>query len=205
MATRLEGLYLNITSDDESYIDSPAKYIKFEDSADKLVFSETQPVSMSESDLDAAQTIISGHIKEIANLYLWDNSAGIFRNIPLAGSSASRYVFCLHMTGSDGTLSEPKLQIWDDNTHTTNNLVCLGEGNPLLSFIHVIETRIGGTTPPSWTGTLISGDTSLGLNGGESLTEVMDLYFNLYVKIPADVASQEKENPVFCFRYLYGD
>ena len=205
MATRMEGLYLNITSDDDSYVDEPTKYIKFEDGADKLIFSETEPISMSEADLNAAQTVVSGIAKEISNLYLWDNSAGIFRHIPLAGSGANRYVFCIHMTGSDGTLSEPKLQVWDDSNHNTNNLTCLGEGTVANSFIHAIETRIGGTPPSNWEGTRISGNTGLGLNGDEALIGAIDLYFNLYVKIPATIARQEKENPVFCVRYLYGD
>ena len=205
MATRLDKLYLNITSTDESYIDSPGNFIAFEDGADKLVFAETEPASMAEADLNVAQTIVFGTAKEISNLYLWDNSAAIFRHIPLAGSGAYRYVFCFHFTGDNGTLTEPKLQVWDDSNHSSNNLVCLGEGTSANSFIHVIETRIGGTPSSNWVGTIISGSIGLELNGEEALTEAIDLYFNLYVKIPATVTRQEKENPVFSLRYLYGD
>jgi hypothetical protein len=206
MATRLEGLYINITSNDASYLAHPEYYIKFEDGADKLVFSVSQPASLSESDLNAVQTIIiPGYAEEIENLYLWDNSDGIFKHIPLSGSGAYQHVFCLHMTGTGGTLSEPTVQAWDTSAHTTANLVCLGAGDFLSSYIHVIETRLGGRPSDTWVGTLISGTHGIGLNGGNLLTEATDLYFNMYVKIPANVAGQEVEAPVFCFRYLYGD
>ena len=205
MATRLEGMYLNKTSDDVSYASDPTKYVKFEDGADKLVFAASEPSSIAEADLNAAQTIVSGNALEIANLYLYDGSAGIFRHIPLAGSGAYRYVFCFHMTGDDGTLTEPKLQVWDDSNHDSNDLVCLGETVVANSFVHVIETRIGGTPDPNWNGIKISGSTGLPLNGDEALLNATDLYFNLYIKIPADVARQESESPVFSVRYLYGD
>ena len=205
MATRLEGLYLNKTSDDVSYASDPTKYVKFEDGADKLVFAISEPASMAEADLNSVQTVVSGVATEISNLYLWDDSESAFVHIPLASSGAYKYVFLLHMTGDDGTLTEPTLQIWDDSNHNSNSLICLGETVVANSFVHVIETRIAGTPDPNWNGTKISGSTGLPLNGDEALTEATDLYFNLYIKIPATVSRQEKENPVFCLRYKYGD
>jgi len=208
MATGLSGFFINITSDDVSYVSDPTKYIEFEAGADKLVFAASKPDSMDEADLKAAQSVLFiGDALEIPNLYLWDNSAGVFRYIYLAGSSANKYVFCFHMTGTGGTLSEPIVQVWDTSSHATNDLICLGEGDYSKSFIHGIETRLAGTPSPGWTGTLISGNNGLGLNGGDILSSAIDLYFNLYVKIPATVSVQEKEgqNPVFCLRYKYGD
>jgi len=205
MASRLEGLYLNITSDDESYVASPEKYVKFEDGADKLVFAISEPASMAEADLNSVQTVVSGVATEISNLYLWDDSESVFVHIPLASSGAYRYVFCFHMTGDNGTLSEPSLQVWDTVNHNSNSLVCLGETVVANSFIHAIETRIAGTPDPNWNGTKISGSTGLPLNGGEGLISPEDLYFNLYIKIPANVVRQEQETPIFCVRYLYGD
>jgi len=205
MATRLDKLYINITSNDDSYENHPEYYIPF-DTGDKLVFSVSQPASLSDVDLDAVQTIITpGYAEEIENLYLWDDSAGIFRLIPLAGSGSYQYVFCLHMTGTGGTLSEPVVQVWDTGAHASANLVCLGAGDYRKSYIHVIETRLGGRPSDTWHGTLIAGTKGLGLNGGNILDEATDLYFNMYVKIPSDVVGQEAEAPVFCFRYLYGD
>lgn len=206
MATRLEGLYINITSNDATYLAHPEYYVKFQDGVDKLVFSASQPASLLASDLNAVQTIITpGYPEEIEHLYLWDNSAGIFREIPLANSGSHQYVLCLHMVGTGGTLSEPTIQVWDTSAHVTSVLTCLGAGNYLNSYIHVIETRLSGRPSDTWVGTHIAGTKGLGLNGGSILDVATDLYFNLYVKIPADVVGQKAETPVFCFRYLYGD
>ena len=206
MPTRLEGFYINITSNDVSYSDHPEYYIKFEDGVDKLIFSNSQPTALTEDALNVAQTIvILGYAKEIPNLYLWDNSAGIFRHIPLANSGSHRYVCCLHMTGTGGTLSEPTLQVWDTSAYLTANLTCLGAGNYLKSYIHVIETRLGGKPSDTWVGTLIAGLHGLGLNGGNILDGATDLYFNIYIKIASDVSGQKKENPVFILKYTYGD
>ena len=38
MGKKLDGLYFNITSDDESYADSPAKYIKFQEGDKKHIY-----------------------------------------------------------------------------------------------------------------------------------------------------------------------
>ena len=206
MATRLDGLYINITSNDATYLAHPEYYVKFQDGADKLVFSASQPASLLAADLNAVQTIVNpGYAEEIEHLYLWDNSAGIFRLIPLAGSGSYQYVFCLSMAGTGGTLSEPTVQVWDTSAHTTSVLTCLGAGNYLNSYIHVIETRLSGRPSDTWVGTHIAGTKGLGLNGGNILDEATDLYFNMYVKIPADVVGQEVEAPVFVFRYLFGD
>lgn len=204
MATRIDGMYLNITSTDDSYLNHPEYYIKFQVGSDKLVFSNSIPSSLSDTDLNSAQMLISGEAG-IPKLYLWDNSAGLFRLIPLATNGAYRYVFCVRFTGTGGTMSEPKLEIWDDTNYNTNILVCLGIGTEDDSFIHAIETLIGGTPPDNWEGTKISGTQNLGLYGSIPLSEPVDLYFNLYIKIPYNINRQEKETPIFCIQYLYGD
>lgn len=88
-------------------------------------------------------------------MFLGDVSEGKFKQIVNAGNaSASRYVLAAYFTCEPVTI--PRLEAWDDLTHTTAASRPLGNGTPADSCFRAIATTDAAPSV-DWVGTPIAG------------------------------------------------
>jgi hypothetical protein len=122
----------------------------------------------------------------------------------MANSGNHRYVICLAFDGA--TATEPTLEAWDDDTHLTANLNCLGLGTPANSMLKAVLTT-GGAPGASWVGTPIAGGAApnvLMLNNlGGALPGATDVYVNIHWDVPASFLTPFVEQPVVSIRFTY--
>jgi len=143
-----------------------------------------------EDELNEASTIIHDTDEtQVAYCLMYDDSADELREVIGMGAN-SKFVFCVRFDGD--TASEPRLEAWDDDTHTTIDKHCLGDGIPANSMLKSACTTFN---PPgaSWAkagGThteLAGGSNYLLLNGGtgaiilDSGETYRELYYNLAI------------------------
>ena len=187
---------------------TPADYINLDLVNDKLIWTAGSAAVYdncgyipNSSQLDAAATIITSVDVEVAYAFLADFSATNLRRVIGASSGNNRYVFCFSFDAA--TATEPTLEAWDTNTHTTTNFHVLGNGTPANSMIHAVCTT-AGSPGASWTGTNLAGSSKVNLNNGSgALGAAADLYANIYIKIPANYTTAESSTPVLTVRYTY--
>jgi len=155
--------------------------------------------------------IPSSGSNEAEKTFLMDDSAGIFDQIPLAGTinggqdgGDTRYVFCIYFDGA--TAGIPYLEAWDDNTHSTYSHNFLGDGTPANSSLLGITTTNGSPGSDTWAGTPLAGSGSsnrLELDTA-ALTGAKNLYFNLKQVVTNGVHEPGSTTDiVLTLRYLY--
>lgn len=146
---------------------------------------------------------------EIDKTFVDDYSAGIFDQVPLAGSNRgkqsggnTRYVFCVHFDGP--TLTPPELQAWDDANHNSINSVVLGGGTPSNSMIRAVSTTNGPPGAADWVGTPLAGSGSSNVVqlDNEALAGSKNLYFNVRVAVPSGTQGFTA-SPVLSVYYTY--
>jgi len=209
MATNLI-VHANISAVDSDRVAQPGNYIALDLANDKLIFSAGSVAvadgadTPNSTELDEAATIIQATDTEIANLFLLDFSdTGVeLKDVDLAGSTDTRYVICFEFDGA--TASEPTLEAFDDNTHSSAIANVLGSGTPADSMVKAVLTT-AGSPGASWAGTPIAGATNiLQLNGGGGAFGVAsDAYINLKVVVPASYATPFQETPVLTVRFTF--
>jgi hypothetical protein len=146
---------------------------------------------------------------EIDKTFVNDYSAGIFDQVPLAGSNRgkqnggnTRYVFCVFFDGP--TLTAPELQAWDDENHNSVNNVVLGAGTPGNSMIRAVATTNAPPGSADWLGTPLAG------SGAENVIQLdtdalagsKNLYFNVRVAVPSGTQGFTAA-PVLSVYYTY--
>ena len=149
----------------------------------------------------------SGSI-EVPKTFIDDASAGVFDQVPLAGTTAGgqsggdkRYVFAIYFDGA--TAGIPYLEAWNDSTHALANNAFLGAGTPANSTLKAIATTNATPGSATWTGTPLSGtDSRIALDTG-ALTVAKSLYFNCHQDIPSTFTPQSNTSIVLTCRYLY--
>jgi len=155
------------------------------------------PVIIPDSgDLEAPKTFVD------------DDSASIFDQVPLAGTTNgeqsggdTRYVFAIYFDGA--TAGIPTLEAWDDNTHDTADDDFLGGGTPANSTLLAITTTNGSPGSATWAGTPLSGtDSSIELDTA-ALSAAKNLYFNIKQVIPSTFTPQSNSDIVLTLRFLY--
>jgi len=211
MPTNLD-IYVNTTAVDNSRITSPANFILMDLVNDKLIWSAGSAAVIDGADtptnieLDDAATIIQATDVEIDKLFLLDFSdIGVeLKEIDLAGSTDTRFILNFSFDGP--TTTEPTLEAFDDNTHTTANLLVLGNGTPANSMIRAIVTT-AGLPGAAWVGTPIAGaalPNILELNGGGgALGGATEIYANIKVLVPGNFPTPFTETPVLTIRYTF--
>lgn len=211
MATNLT-VYVNTTAVDQDRGTSPGNYEQVDLSNDKLIFSAGSSAvadgldTPTNTELNEAATIIQPTPVEIDKLFLLDVSdVGVeLKEIDLYGSTDTQYV--INFSLDDATATEPTLEAWDDNTHSTANLNVLGVGTPSASMIKAVLTT-GGSPGASWSGTAIAGGSApnvLELNGGGgAFGSATEIYVNLQVVIPGAYSTPFTETPVLTVRYTF--
>ena len=211
MATNCE-VFINHTNTDDTRVAQPANFIQMDLANDKLIFSAGSVAvadgqdTPSTAELNEAATIIQSIETEIDKTFLLDVSdvGAELKEIHMAGSGDYQYVICLAFDGP--TASEPILEAWDDASHATANLNCLGSGIPNDSMLKAILTT-SGSRGSGWVGTPIAGGVApnvLELNGGSGpLGGATDIYINIHWDIPANYPTAFVEAPVISVKYTY--
>ena len=155
------------------------------------------PVIIPDSgDLEAPKTFVD------------DDSASIFDQVPLAGTTNgeqsggnTRYVFAIYFDGA--TAGIPTLEAWDDNTHATADDDFLGGGTPANSTLLAITTTNGTPGSGTWAGTPLSGTDSRIELDTAALSAAKNLYFNIKQVIPSTFTPQSDSDIVLTLRFLY--
>ncbi len=161
---------------------------------------------------DATIRPISGRIP-IPQTFIESTNNNLMYNVPLAGQTTNRYVFCAYVEGY--LSSDLYLECWDDSSLLTTSLAVLsGTATYSGSMINAIRTTTASPSP-GWVGTTLSGsmtvtsggvclrgyDSRLRLKGADSVTNEA-LYYNMFVYLPYD-APLFHQQPVEAFRYTY--
>ncbi len=145
---------------------------------------------------------------EAPKTFVDDLSAGIFDQVPLAGTTDggqsggnTRYVFAIYFDGA--TAGIPYLEAWDSSAHTTIGKDFLGGGTAADSTLKAIATTNGAPGSATWTGTPLAGTTSRISLDTAALTAGKNLYFNIKQVLPSTFTPQSDSAIVLTLRYLY--
>lgn len=201
-------LRINNSSTDSSYASAPSNYITVVDNDNFILSDGSDDVKNNaaiptDAQLNLAAPIVSATLDVVVGKYfLSDTSAGLLKEIYLAGNQNKQYVFCCSFDAE--TSSEPILEVWDNDDMDSYDSICLGAGTPSQSWYKGVCTT---TSAPGadWTGTPLAGNGSsnsiLLNNGSGALTVATDLYFNFKVVIPAGLSTEGMETPVMCVTF----
>jgi hypothetical protein len=197
-----------------TYGTTPADYIPVDFTNDYLIWTNGnavvgdlmthQPIS---SELIAASPIIDAiNPVTVAKCLLMDYSHNIggsyYTHLVKGMGENKQYVFCFNFDGA--TATEPQLEAWDDDSHTTIATNVLGAGVALNSMVKAVCTTYN---PPgaSWVGAPITGSSNvLLLNAGNgALLGASDLYANIKIVIPANYSTPAAETFILTVRLTY--
>jgi len=146
---------------------------------------------------------------EAEKTFVMDDSAGVFDQVPLAGTTDGgqsggnkRYVFAIYFDGA--TAGVPYLEAWDDATHSSSSHNFLGGGTAANSSIRAIATTNASPGSDTWAGTPLAGTGSrIELDSG-ALSGAKNLYFNIKQVVTNGVHSPGSTTDlVLTLRYLY--
>lgn len=208
MATAMK-FYINEVDATKDYDTEPTHYKELDLTDDYFIWTggnddvkdgEDEP---TEDELNDASTIIHDTDEtQVAHCLMYDDSADEQREVIGMGEN-KKFVFCFRFDGD--TASEPRLEAWDDDTHTTIDKHCLGDGTPLDSMLKGACTTFN---PPgvNWAkngGThteLAGGSNYLGLNNGSAITLVSgETYRELYANLAIVLEGGDTDPGVFSF------
>lgn len=188
---------------------SSSNWVVMDTVNDRLMFLDSQQLDGDSRTGAKFPAIIpaAGSI-EVPKTFIDDNSAGVFDQVPLAGTTAGgqsggdkRYVFAIYFDGA--TAGIPYLEAWNDNTHVLANNAFLGGGTPASSTLKAIATTNALPGSATWAGTPLSGtDSRIALDTG-ALAGAKNLYFQLRQVIGSTFTPQSNTSIVLTCRYLY--
>lgn len=205
---------INYVDADVNYATTPADYITIDLINDYLIWTAGDAVvkdlmthEPTAEELNAAASEIDAlNDVTVALCLLMDyshNVGGAYYTHKVMGMSENkRYVFCFSFDGA--TATEPRLEAWDDETHTTISSNVLGLGTPANSFLKAICTT-AALPGAGWAGTPIAGASNyVLLNAGlGALSVAKDLYANIKIVIPDAYSTPAAETFVTSIRYTY--
>jgi len=220
MATNLT-VRVNYVDADLAYEDTGAGYIALDLDHDYLIWTAGSAIvkdlmtsEPTPTELNEAATIIDASVDVTVALcllmdYSHDVGGSYYTHKVIGMGENKRYVFNFAFDGD--TASEPQLEAWDDDNHTTYAKHVLGNGTPANSMIKAICTT-SSLPGVDWTGTAIAGDDSarvLQLNDGNGAISLStgeserNLYANLKIVIPAGYGTPAVETFVLTCRYTW--
>ena len=188
---------------------SSSNWVVMDTVNDRLMFLDSQQLDGDSRTGAKFPAIIpaAGSI-EVPKTFIDDASAGIFDQVPLAGTTAGgqsggdkRYVFAVYFDGV--TAGIPYLEAWNDNTHALANNAFLGGGTPANSTIKAIATTNALPGSATWAGTPLSGTDSRIALDTAALVGAKNLYWNMKQDIASTFTPQSNTAIVFTCRYLY--
>jgi len=213
MATTLT-IRTNWVDADVSYSVTPADYITLDLANDYMIWSEDLEDLMthepSSGEINEHAVVIDDNTdKMVPECLLMDYShdiGGVYYTHLVKGMGENkRYVFCFSFSGI--TATEPQLETWDDDTHSTTAKHVLGNGTPANSMIKAVCTT--GALPPGagWVGNALAGGTAsriVKLNAGNgALSGAGHLYANIKIVLPMAYATPAVESFVLTVRYTW--
>lgn len=146
---------------------------------------------------------------EAEKTFVKDNSAGIYDQVSLAGTTNgaqsggdTRYVFAIYFDGA--TAGPPYLEAWNDDTHAAANHNILGGGTASDSAIKAIATTNGSPGSATWAGTSLAGTGSRIQLETAALGAAQNVYFN--IKFVVEYGTHDpvsSSSLVLTLRYLY--
>lgn len=188
---------------------SSSNWVVLDLTNDKLMFLDTQQTDGdSRTGTKYPAIIPSSSSIEVPKTFIDDYSAGIFNQVPLAGTTAGgqsggdkRYVFAIYFDGA--TAGIPTLEAWNTSDHAAADNAFLGGGTPANSTLRAIATTNAAPGSATWAGTPLSGtDSRISLDTA-ALTGAKNLYFNIHQDIPSTFTAQTNTSIVLALRYLY--
>jgi len=194
----------------QDFVTVPANFVDMDLVNDRLIYSTGSAsvadgqASPNAAQLNEAATIIGIVDVEIPKTFLDDFSDSPTNLKEIFGSGSGDDQFVYLASFDNATASEPSLEAFDDNTHTTANNQVLGAGTPSSSMISVILTT-GSTPGASWVGTKIAGASNVLLlnGGGGALSGATDVYWNTKIVIPASFPTPAAETPILTIRFTF--
>jgi len=218
MATAL-SVRVNYVDPDNSYQVSSSDYITLDLNNDYLIWtagsSDVKDLMTHEptsDELNEASTVITDADQDVALCLLMDYSHDVggayYTHKVLGMGDNDRYVFCFSFDGS--TATEPQLEAWDDDNHSTYAKHVLGNDTPNDSMLKGVCTT-DALPGSAWAGSPLAGGTNvLQLNAGNgalgsvpSGQSTQELYANLKITIPASYATPAVESFVLTVRYSW--
>jgi len=208
MATTVT-IRVNYVDADVNYATTPADYIDVDPINDYFIWSKDlndlldhEPTSDELN--EHAEAIDDVDDVTVSRLLLMDSSHNIggsyYTHIIKGMGENKRYVLCFSFDNVTATI--PRLEAWDDNTHTTADNLCLGNGTPANSFIKAVKTT-DSLPGASWAGTPIAGASNYVELDTAALTGAKDLYANVKIVIPGAYVTPAQETFVLTVRYTY--
>lgn len=188
---------------------SSSNWVVIDQVNDALMFLDSQQL---DGDADTGQVYpviipASGSI-EAPKTFIADDSAGIFDQVPLAGTTDggqsggnTRYVFAIYF--DNVTVGTPYLEAWDDTDHDTADHALLGGGTPGDSTLKAVATTNAAPGSATWAGTALSGeDSRVALDTGP-IAAAKNLYFNIKQVVVSTLSPQTVTDIVLSLRYTY--
>lgn len=211
---------VNYIDPDIAYGDTGAGYIAMDLTNDYLIWTSGSDVvddlmthEPTADELNEASTIIDESVPvTIPMCLLMDyshNVGGSYYTHEAVGMGENKqYVFDFSFDGA--TATEPQLEAWDDDTHTTASAHVLGNGTPANSMVKAVATTYA-LPGASWAGTPIAGNSNvLELNAGGGALDPLatgeishELYANIKIVIPASYPTPAVEQFVLTVRYTW--
>lgn len=189
--------------------DASSNWVVIDLTNDTILFLDDQQTD-GDSDSGTKYPVIipdSGDL-EAPKTFVDDDSASIFDQVPLAGTTNgaqsggnTRYVFAIYFDGA--TAGKPTLEAWNDNTHAAADDDFLGGGTPADSTLLAIATTNAVPGSATWAGTPLSGTDSRIELDTAALTVAKNLYFNIKQVIPSTFTPQSDSAIVLTLRFLY--
>ena len=149
----------------------------------------------------------SGNL-EAPKTFVDDYSAGVFDQVPLAGTTNgeqsggnTRYVFAIYFDGA--TAGIPYLEAWNSDSHAAYDDDFLGGGTPADSTLIAIATTAAAPGSATWAGTPLAGETSRISLDTAALAGAQNVYFNIKQVIASTFTPQQDSGIVLTLRYLY--
>lgn len=145
---------------------------------------------------------------EAPKTFVKDNSAAIYDQVPLAGTTAGgqsggnkRYVFAIYFDGA--TAGKPYLEAWNTSAHAASDSAFLGAGTPANSTLRAIATTDAVPGSATWSGTPLAGTGSRVELDDAALAGAANVYFNIKQVIPSTFTPQASSDLVLALRFLY--
>jgi len=211
MATNMIFL-VNDTNSDHDYENYPADFGELDFVNDYLIWTagdatvtDLMTSEPTQDELNAAASIIDDVEDVMIALCLWldysHNRGGSYYTHKVLGMGENkRYSFCFSFDGA--TATKPRLEAWDDDTHTTADSISLGSGVGADSFIKAVKTT-DALPGAEWAGTPIAGAANYVELDNAALVGAKDLYCNCKVVLPGGFATPSADTPVLTCRYTY--
>lgn len=219
MTTTMKFL-ANVVDADYTYQSQPTYYIELDLDYDYLIWTagsatvvDRMTAEPTPDELNEASTLINAVSdvtvdKCMVMDYSHSYDTGKYTLLVIGMGENKRYVFSFAF--DDETATEPQLEAWDDDTHTSATLNVLGDGTPADSMVKAVCTT-AGSPGASWVGTPIAGSSDVVLlnNGAGGLGSVpsgqttQDLFANIKIVIPSAYSTPASEQFVLTVRYSW--